>query len=49
MFSSELSSACFMAKAIDGAKMDYETLQSCIGDQGIYYQNFGISHPGKYL
>jgi hypothetical protein len=49
MYSSELSSACFMAKAMNGAKMDYDTLKSCIGNQDIHYQNFGMSQPGKYF
>jgi len=49
MFSSERSSACFAKRAIEGAKMDYDTLKECIGDQDIYYQDFGLSEPGKYL
>jgi len=49
MYSSEASSACFIAKAIEGAKMDYNTLNQCIGGQDIHFQNFGLSHPGKYF
>lgn len=46
---SERSSACFTAKAIEGAKMDYETLKQCIGTKNIHFQNFGLSNPGRYL
>lgn len=49
MVSSELSSACFMAQAVMGAKMDYDTLKLCIGKQDLFYRNFGISEPGKYF
>ncbi|VVC75468.1 hypothetical protein AQUSIP_07580 [Aquicella siphonis] len=49
MYSSEKSSACFMAKAIEGAKMDYDTLKQCISDQDIHFQNFGLSNPGRYF
>lgn len=49
MHSSELTSACFVEKAIDGAKMDYNTLKECVGDKNIHYQSFGLSHPGRYL
>ena len=48
-FYSELSSACFIAKAIDGARMDYNTLKKCVGNQDIHYQSFGLSQPGKYF
>jgi len=46
---SELSSACFMAKAIEGAKMDYDTLQQCVGDKDFHAKNFGLSNPGLYF
>lgn len=49
MVTSELSSACFMAQAIMGAKMDYDTLKLCIGKQDLHYQNFGLSQPGRYF
>lgn len=49
MFSSELSSACFTAKAIAGEKMDYDTLKQCISDKDIHFQNFGLSNPGRYM
>lgn len=49
MEKSELTSACFMAQAILGAKMDYDTLKLCVGKQDFNYRNFGLSQPGKYL
>lgn len=49
MYSSETSSACFLVKAMDGEKMDYDTLKKCIGNQDIHFQNFGLSNPGQYF
>lgn len=49
MNSSEESSACFTAKAIEGARMDYDTLKQCISDKDIHFQNFGLSNPGRYF
>jgi len=46
---SELASACFVAKAINGAKMDYLTLKQCIGSMDVHFQGFGLAYPGKFL
>lgn len=46
---SELSSACLMVKALEGGKIDYDTLKLCIGSQDMHYQNFGISQPGRTM
>lgn len=46
---SELSSACFMVKALEGAKMNYDTLKQCIGKRDIHFQNFGLSNQETYF
>ena len=49
MQSSEMSSACFIEKALSGAKMDYATLKSCAAPYDFHYQSFAIAYPEKYF
>lgn len=47
--SSEDISACFLSKAMSGAKMDNDLLQGCVSSYDFYYQDFGLAYPGKYF
>lgn len=49
MVSSELSSACVMSKAISGEKIDFTHLKACIGKENMHFQDFGLSHPGRFM
>jgi hypothetical protein len=49
MNDSERTSACFLEHALNGAPMDYTNFQTCVGIADFYYQDFGISYPGKII
>ncbi len=49
MYSSEMSTACLLSKAIDGGKMDYAELQDCIGKDDMHARTIGIAHTGRKL